>query len=126
MESKNNERSFTFITRFRQNRKTMNEVQVVIDSLEGEVRFAGPVCIDSDTSDGGCRGGAGAFEEGAREPRDVVLLHGDIELALVQLIATGIEGRYCEMDSTFGIMQEGVEVAAVGLVNTKGLSSFVV
>ena len=87
--------------------------------------LTGLVGIDRHIGDGGRRR-TRTVEECSRQPRDVILLHGDVELALVQLIATGIEGRYCEMDSTFGIMQEGVEVAAVGLVNTKGLSSFVV
>ena len=68
-----------------------------------------PVGIHRHTGDGG-GGGTAAVEEGSREPRDVVLLHGYVELAAVQLIATGIEGRDREGDIVRQVVQEGVEV----------------
>ena len=60
--------------------------------LERQVGLAGPVGVDGHASDGDGRG-AGSVEEGTREPRDVVLLHGDIEVALVQHVIVIIECR---------------------------------
>ncbi len=68
-----------------------------------------PIGIDRHTGDGG-GGGTAAAEERAREPRDVVLLHGHIELAAVELVATGIEGRDREGDVVGKVVQKGVEV----------------
>ena len=60
--------------------------------LERKVGLSCPIGIDCHTGDGG-GGGTAAAEERAREPRDVVLLQGHVELAGVEFIATGIEGR---------------------------------
>ena len=68
-----------------------------------------PICVDRHTGDGG-GGGTGAVEERAREPRDVVLLHGHVELAAVEFIATGIESRHRQGDIVRLVVQEGVEV----------------
>ncbi len=71
--------------------------------------FAGPVGVDRHTSDGDGRG-AGACEEGTREPRDVVLLHGHIEIALVEHVVIGIEGRDLQGDTALHLVEERVEV----------------
>ena len=68
-----------------------------------------PVGIDRHTRDGG-GGGTGAAEERSREPRDVILLHGYVELASVELVATGIEGRDREGNVVRKVVQKGVEV----------------
>ena len=40
----------------------------------------------------------------------MVLRHGYFELSPVELVATGIEGRHGEVDGSFDVVQEGVEV----------------
>ena len=77
--------------------------------LERKVGLSCPVGIDRHTGDGG-GGGTAAAEERAREPRDVVLLQGYVELAGVEFIATGIEGRNREGDVVRLLVQEGVEI----------------
>ena len=79
------------------------------NSLERDVGLAGPVGVDSHTSDGDGRG-AGACEEGTREPRDVVLLHGHVEIALVEHVIAGIEGCNLQGNATLHLMEERVEV----------------
>ena len=54
--------------------------------LEGEVELTCPVGIHRHTGHCGRRG-AGATEESAREPRDVVLLHRDVKVALIEHVA---------------------------------------
>ena len=78
--------------------------------LERQVGLAGPVGIDRHTSDSSTACTCASTEEGAREPGNVVLLHGDIEVALGYLDARSVEGTYREVDGTLGIVQEGVEV----------------
>ena len=71
--------------------------------------LAGPVGVDGHACDGDGRG-AGAIEEGTREPRDVVLLHRDIEIALVEHVIVIIEGRDLQGDVALHLMEEGVEI----------------
>ena len=51
-----------------------------------------------------------ATEEGTTEPRNVVLLHGDIKFTGIELVATGIQRRHRQMNDTLLVVQESVEV----------------
>ena len=73
------------------------------------MRFAGPVGVDRHASDGDGRR-AGAVEEGTREPRDMVLLHGHVEITLVQHVIVIIEGRDLQGDVALLRVEEGVQV----------------
>lgn len=73
------------------------------------MRFTGPVGVDGHASDGDRRR-AGAVEEGTREPRDVVLLHGHVEVTLVQHVIVIIEGRDLQGDVALLRVEEGVQV----------------
>ena len=57
-----------------------------------------------------CDWGGGAGEEVALEPGDLILAHGDVEVAMGYLVVISIEGCDGEVEGAFFVMQEGVEV----------------
>ena len=87
--------------------QTIYNLSSIIYYLERDEGVGGPIGVEGYVA---CDWGGGAGEEVAAEPGDLVLAHGDVEVAVEELVVISVEGCDGEVEGAFFVVQEGVEV----------------